>query len=65
MKIKGILGAFIGPILFSLPWVLVYVYGGYMLSLLAFIIGTAALLFYKLFGGKVDKKTPAIILIIS
>ena len=65
MKIKGILGAFIGSILFSLPWVLVYVYGGYMLSLLAFIIGTGALLFYKLFGGKVDKKTPTIILIIS
>lgn len=65
MKIKGILGAFIGSIVFSLPWVLVYVYGGYMLSLLAFIIGTGALLFYKLFGGKVDKKTPAIILITS
>ena len=65
MKIKGILGAFIGSILFSLPWVLVYVYGGYMLSLLAFIIGTGALLFYKLFGGKVDKKTPVIILITS
>lgn len=65
MKIKGILGAFIGSIIFSLPWVLVYVYGGYMLSLLAFIIGTGALLFYKLFGGKVDKKTPVIILITS
>ncbi len=59
--IKGILGALIGGILFSLPWVLVYVYLNYILSLLAAVIALGAFTFYKLFGGMVDKKTPLII----
>ncbi len=65
MNIKGFIGALIGSILFSLPWVLLYVYGGYMLSLFAAIIGTGGLIFYKLFGAKVSKRTPTIILITS
>ena len=54
--IKGILGAIIGGILFSLPWILVYVYANYILSVLATIIAFGALKFYKIFGGKVTKK---------
>lgn len=63
--IKGILGAIIGGILFSLPWILVYVYANYILSVLATIIAFGALKFYKIFGGKVTKKTSIIIALAS
>ena len=55
-NIKGIIGALVGAIIFSLPWILIYVYANYMLSILAAIIGFGSLTFYKLFGGKVNKK---------
>lgn len=63
--IKGIFGAIIGGILFSLPWILVYVYANYILSILATIIAFGALKFYKFFGGKVNKKTSIIIALAS
>lgn len=59
--IKGILGSLIGGILFSIPWVLVYVYLNYILSILAAVIALGAFTFYKLCGGKINKKAPLII----
>lgn len=61
----GIIGALIGGILFTLPWILVYVYANWLLSILGAVIGFGAFTFYKLFKGKVDKKTPVIIIVAS
>ena len=58
--LKGILGAFLGAILFGIPWVIVYVYGEYILSILALLIAFGSFKFYKLFGGKITKKTSLI-----
>lgn len=62
---KGIIGAFLGAILFSLPWILMYVYGGYILSLLAAIIASGSYFLYKKFGGIVTKKTTITISVCS
>lgn len=63
--VLGTIGALIGGLLFSIPWILMYVYGNMLLSLLAFVIAFGAFKFYKLFKGKVTKKTPIIITIVS
>ena len=63
--VKGILGGLIGGIIATIPWVLVYVYGNMMLSLLAILIGLAVLKGYQLFHGKVDAKLPLIIVVLS
>lgn len=63
--IKGIIGAIIGGVIGVIPWLLVYVYGGYMISLLALFIGIGASRGYKKMGGMMDKKTPLIIGIVS
>lgn len=62
---RGLLGAIIGAILFSIPWVLVYVYAGWILSMLGMVIGYGAHIFYKLFGAKDDKRTVIIVVIAS
>ncbi len=64
-KLKGILGALIGGIIGVIPWILVYVYGEYMFSLLAIFIGVGASYGYKKLGGVLDKKTPIIVGILS
>ncbi len=63
--ITGILGAILGGAIASIPWVLMYVYGNMILSLLAVIIGAGAFYGYKLCKGKMDTKLPIIIMIIS
>lgn len=63
--ITGILGAILGGAIASIPWVLMYVYGNMILSLLAIIIGAGAFYGYKLCKGKMDAKLPMIIMIIS
>lgn len=63
--LKGTIGAILGAIIFSIPWILIYVYANYILSLLAAIIAYGALLFYKKFGGVITKKTSLIIIISS
>lgn len=62
---RGLLGAIIGAILFSIPWVLVYVYAGWILSMLGMVIGYGAHIFYKLFGAKDNKRTVIIVVIAS
>lgn len=63
--ISGIIGALIGGLIASIPWILMYVYGNMILSLLAIIIGFGALKGYQLFRGKVDSKLPIIVMIVS
>lgn len=64
-KIKGIIGALLGALIFSIPWVIVYVYLNYILSILALLIAYGSLLFYKKFGGVITKKTSVLITISS
>ncbi|MDD5979653.1 MAG: hypothetical protein PUC23_00890 [bacterium] len=61
----GIIGALIGGFIAAIPWVLMYVYGNMILSLLAIIIALGALKGYQLFNGKVDKKLPVFITVVS
>lgn len=62
---KGILGALIGGMIASLPWILAYIYDDRIYPMLALVISIGALKGYQLFKGKIDKKLPYIIAIIS
>lgn len=57
----GIIGALIGAIVCSLPWILIYIYGGWILSILAALVAFGAFKGYKILGGKVTKNTWIII----
>lgn len=61
----GILGAVLGGLVASLPWIIMYVYLEMMWSFMAFLIGYGAFLGYKLFKGKMDIKVPYIIGVVS
>ena len=61
----GIIGALLGAFVATIPWILLYIYGNMMLSILAFVIGYGALYGYKLFHGVVDKNTSWIITMVS
>ncbi len=61
----GILGAFVGGLIASLPWILVYVYGNMILSLLALPIALGAWKGYQMLKGKQDGKLPYIVAAIS
>ncbi len=63
--ITGIIGAIIGGLIATVPWILMYVYGNMMLSALAIIIAAGEFYGYKLFKGKMTKALPAIIMVIS
>lgn len=63
--IKGIIGGVIGGVIATIPWILMYVYGEMILSLLAILIAMGVLKGYQLMKGKVDKKLPIIIIVIS
>jgi len=63
--VLGIIGALIGGLIASLPWIICYVYLEMLLSLLALPIAWGALKGYQLFKGKEDEKLPIIISIIS
>lgn len=63
--ITGILGGLIGGFIASVPWILMYVYGNMILSLLAIIIAIGVLKGYQICKGKVDNKLPIIIIVIS
>ena len=61
----GIIGAIMGGIIATVPWILAYVFGNVILSLLAVLIAAGELFGYKTFKGKMNKKVPAIIMIIA
>lgn len=63
--ISGIIGALIGGLIASIPWILMYVYGEMIFSLLAIIIAMGALKGYQLLKGKIDGKLPVIIVVVS
>jgi flagellar basal body-associated protein FliL len=63
--VRGIIGALIGGIIASIPWILVYVYANMIYSILAVFVAMGALKGYQLFNGKIDKKLPIIIVVIS
>ena len=63
--LRGIVGALIGGLIGTIPWIILYVYANMIYSLLAFIVAMAALKGYELFKGKIDKKLPYIIGAIS
>ena len=63
--LNGIIGAFIGAIIGSIPWLLVYVYGGWIIALLAMPIALAADWGYKLMGGEQTKALGKIVAIVT
>ena len=63
--LKGIIGALIGGLIATIPWILTYVYANMILAVLAVFVALGALKGYQLMNGKVDKKLPLIITIIS
>lgn len=63
--VTGIIGAILGAIICSLPWILTSVYLNIMIGYLGLIIGIGALKGYQLLNGKPTKKLPVIIISIS
>lgn len=63
--ITGIIGAIIGGAIATIPWVLAYVYGGMMLSILAALIAAGEFYGYKLAKGKISKKLPIILMVLA
>lgn len=61
----GTIGAFIGAIIGAIPWVLMYVFGNMMYSLLAIIIIIGSYYGYRVTKAKIDKKLPVILSIAS
>ena len=59
--LKGIIGALIGALIATIPWILLYIYGSAMTSIFAFLVGLGALKGYQV----VDNKLPMIITIVS
>lgn len=59
--VTGIIGGLIGGVIAAVPWILMYVYGGYILSILAAFIATGFLFGYRKLNGPINKNTPAII----
>ena len=63
--VTGIIGAVIGGAIGAIPWVLAYVYGGMMLSILAALIAAGEFYGYKLAKGKMKKSLPVIIMVLA
>ena len=63
--LTGILGAIVGGAIATIPWILVYVYGEMMFSILAALIAAGELYGYKIAKGKITKKLPIILMVIA
>lgn len=63
--VLGVLGAVLGGLIASIPWIIMYVYLEILWSFMALIIGYGAFIGYKTFKGKMDIKVPYIIGIVS
>ncbi len=63
--ISGLIGGIVGGFIASLPWILMYVYGNFLLSLLATLIAFGIAYGYKLCKGPMTKKYPSIITILA
>ena len=63
--VLGIIGALLGGIIGAIPWILMYIYGNMMLSILAVVIAAGTFYGYKLFNGKISKALPIVIMVVS
>lgn len=63
--ILGIIGGIIGGFIAAIPWIIAYVYMDMLLSLLALLIALGVLKGYQLLKGKMTKKVPIFIIVIS
>lgn len=63
--VTGIIGAVIGGLIATIPWVLAYVYGEMMLSILATLIAAGEFYGYKICKGRVSKALPIILMILA
>lgn len=63
--LRGIIGGLIFGFFASIPWILLYVYGNFMIAYLAMPIAFGVEFGYKKFGGTVDKKLPVFITVFS
>lgn len=61
----GTVGAIIGGLIGTIPWVLCYVYAEMMYSVLAILIGIGAFKGYELLKGKMGKPVPIIVVVVS
>ena len=59
------LGAVLGGLVASIPWILMYLFGNMILSPLATLIAVGAIFGYKLFKGEYFKQLPIFISVIS
>ena len=64
-RVLSYVGALLGGFLFTIPWILVYIYGEMLFSILATFIAYGALLGYKKFGGEISKDTKGVIISVS
>lgn len=63
--VTGIIGAIIGGAIAALPWILTYIYGNMLLSILAALIAAGEFYGYKLAKGKITKKLPIILMVLA
>ncbi len=61
----AIVGAVVGGLIGTLPWILCYVYANMMYSILSVFIPICAFKGFQLLKGRIDKKLPIIIGVIS
>ncbi len=61
----GTIGAILGGLLGTIPWILCYVYANLMYSILAIFIGIGAFKGYEILKGKMGKPVPVIIAVVS
>jgi len=64
-RFNGIIGAFLAGLISSIPWLLIYVYGNYIIAFLALPIALAADWGYKKMGGDETKNLGTIIAVIT
>lgn len=63
--ILGTIGAILGGLVATIPWIIIYIYANMIIAVLATIIAGGAYLGYKIFRGKIGKAFPVIITIVS
>lgn len=61
----GTIGALIGAIIGSVPWILSYVFANMIYAILSVVIAVCAFYGYKLTKAKIDKKLPVILSVVS
>ena len=64
-RVLSYVGALLGGFLFTIPWILVYIYGEMLFSILATFIAYGALWGYKKFGGEINKDIKGVIISVS